>query len=150
MIAALQAIQQRLAQIPELNYVDEDWGQLDYYSPNHPVQWPCALIDVGAAGFSNIGMDRTQKPVNRQMGTISAVITVANLRLTNTSQRAPQGQKNNAWHVHTLKNKIHEKLQGFEPTEKSAKMIRASVQRVQRDDGVQQYEIIYTFTMNDC
>ena len=149
-VDALQAIQNRLSEISALKYVDEDWGQLDYYSPNHPVQWPCALIDLGAVAYSNIGMDRTQTPINRQMGTISAVIKVANLKLTNSSKQAPQGQKNNAWFVHELKELIHHKLQGFAPSERSAKMIRVSQQRIQRDDGVQEYDLVYTFTLNDC
>ena len=41
----LLAVQQRLAdQVPELAYIDKNWGQLDYEAP--PVKWPCALLDI--------------------------------------------------------------------------------------------------------
>ena len=43
---SLESIQQLLQAIEGLKYVDEDWGQLDYYSPNFPVQWPCVLIRI--------------------------------------------------------------------------------------------------------
>ena len=40
----LLAVQQRLAErVPELAYIDKNWGQLDYEAP--PVKWPCALLD---------------------------------------------------------------------------------------------------------
>ena len=41
----LLAVQQRLAErVPELAYIDKNWGQLDYEAP--PVKWPCALLDI--------------------------------------------------------------------------------------------------------
>ena len=50
----LQNIQNRLSTITEIRYIDEDWGQLDYYSQNMPVQWPCCLIDIQSGNFSNL------------------------------------------------------------------------------------------------
>ena len=52
----LQAIQARITdKVTALKYVDEDWGQLDYYSPNMPVQMPALLIDASSATWSNVG-----------------------------------------------------------------------------------------------
>ena len=48
-------LQQRLlTEVPELKYVDLDWGQLSYYFPNPPVQWPC---DASATWY------KPQKPL---------------------------------------------------------------------------------------
>ena len=47
-------IQQRLQTIPEFRYIGEDWGQLNFEQP--PVDWPCALIDLGNVDFSSAGM----------------------------------------------------------------------------------------------
>ena len=44
------SIQNRLAEIEELSYIDKDWGQLQYEQP--PVQWPCALIDVANIDYT--------------------------------------------------------------------------------------------------
>ena len=108
--AVIRNIQAKLTPVVGLNHVDEDWGQLDDYSPNFPVQWPCALIDTPLINFSNLGMDRTQTPRNRQMSDGIVSITVANLKLNNTSGRAPKFQKDNAWSIWSLINKIHQEL----------------------------------------
>ncbi|CAI9429248.1 DUF3168 domain-containing protein [Candidatus Ornithobacterium hominis] len=145
MKSILQNIQTRIAQIPEIKYVDEDWGQIDYYTPNMPVQWPCCLIDLNAGQFSNISKDITKHPRERQNGIFSIKITVANMKLTNTSSKAPQTQKNNAWHLIDMIEKIHQQLHGFSPADNCSKLVRTTFSRVMRDDGVQEYSIIYTF-----
>lgn len=38
-----------------VKYVDEDWGQLDNYSPNPPVQFPAVVVDCINATFTNEG-----------------------------------------------------------------------------------------------
>lgn len=141
----LQNIQNRLAEITELQYIDEDWGQIDYYSPNMPVKWPCCLIDIQSGQFSNISKDMSKRPRDRQNGIFLAKITIANMRLSNTSFLAPQGQKDNAWAIFELVEKIHQKLHGFSPNDNCSKMLRANFGRVQRDDGVQEYAVTYGF-----
>ena len=139
----LQNIQNRLVEIPELKYIDEDWGQIDYYSPNIPVKWPCCLIDIQSGQFSNISKDISKSPKDRQNGIFSVKITIADMRLTNTSHLAPQQQKDNAWAVFEIIEKVHQKLHGFSPLQNCSKMLRASLGRTHRDDGIQEYAIIY-------
>lgn len=145
----IQGTQDKLAQVAGLKYVDEDWGQLDYYSPNFPVKWPCALVDVVQADYQNVGRDRSATPQNRQMANGMLSITLANMRLSNTGAKAPQSQKDNAWSIHGLIRQIHEILHGFCPTEKSGPLMRTGLRRVRRDDGVQEYRILYGFGMTD-
>lgn len=145
----LNAIQAKLGEVTELKYIDEDWGQLDYYSPNFPVQWPCCLIDVSGALFSNIGKDKGAKPQNRQQGTVNVSFTFANLKLTNTSIKAPAGQKNNAWKLYEIMQKAHEVLQGLQPDGNCGNLIRSGFKRIKRDDGVQQYQVIYTVGLSN-
>ncbi|PST43555.1 hypothetical protein CYV15_08750 [Riemerella anatipestifer] len=145
----LQAIQNRLAEVPELKYIDEDWGQIDYYSPNMPVQWPCCLIDIQGGQFSNLGKDLSKKPKDRQNGILNIEITLANMKLSNTSFNAPNGQKNNAWEIFDWVEKVHQKLHGYAPIENATKMLRASFGRVQRDDGVQEYKVVYTVELHN-
>lgn len=141
----LQNIQNRLSTITEIRYIDEDWGQLDYYSQNMPVQYPCALIDLASGQFTNISKDFSKQPNNRQIGDFSVKITLVNLRLSNTSLKSPQIQKDNTWGLFDLVEKIHQKLHGFSPHENCSKMLRTTFGRTQRDDGVQEYAIIYNF-----
>lgn len=141
----LQNIQNRLAEITELQYIDEDWGQIDYYSPNMPVKWPCCLIDLQSGQFSNISKDMSKHPRDRQNASFMVKISLANMRLTNTSYLAPKGQKDNAWAIFELVEKVHQKLHGFSPLENCSKMLRTSFGRTQRDDGVQEYAVMYEF-----
>lgn len=141
----IQNIQERLKEIEDLQFVDEDTGQLDYYSPNFPVKWPCVLIDIPSSDFTDIGMDKNANPQNRQMSDEVISLKVANLKMSNTSGMAPQGQKDNAWSIWELLESIHQKVQGFEPEEKAGKLIRRVRRRTKRDDGVQEYIVVYEF-----
>lgn len=140
----IEAIQSKLSAEAEFNYVDENWGQLDYYSPNFPVKWPCVLIDIVGARFEDIGRDNSKVPVNRQLGDLVVELRIANLRMTNTSAKAPSLQKAYARSIFELLAKAHENLHGWAPVETTSKLIRQSVNRVKRDDGVQEYSVRYT------
>ena len=143
MKAIIDSTQELLKDTEGAKYVDENWGQLDFYSPHFPVKWPCILIDVRAAQFSNIGQDKSKSPRNRQMSDYNLELRIANLKLTNSSSKAPQAQKDNARSIWNLIEKAHEKLHGFSPVETAGKLIRTNLRRVPREDGVQEYIIIY-------
>lgn len=144
----IQNTQEKLGGVG-LRYIDEDWGQLDYYSPNFPVKWPCALIDVVQINYSDIGRDRSKTPKNRQMGEGVLSIKLADLRLSNTGKNAPQTQKDNAWSIWGLIQEVHEILHGFRPAENASALIRTGIRRVRRDDGVQEYDLLYSFGLTD-
>jgi hypothetical protein len=150
MVEIIEAIQKKLSENGNFNYVDENWGQLDYYSPNFPVQWPCVLIDVAGATFSNIGKDHSKAPINRQMGDITIELRIANLRLTNTSGKAPNLQKIYTRSIWQLLEELHRELHGWNATAASSKLIRTTVNRVRRDDGVQEYAVRYSAEVNGC
>lgn len=149
MIHFIPSIQTKIQEIPTIAFVDEDTGQLDSYSPNYPVKWPCALIDISDVTFSDLGKDRKKSPINRQNAQGSITITVANLKLTNTSGRAPIKHKENAWSIHKEIEKIHEKLHGFRVLENSSRLTRKRYKRIKRDDGVQQYDVTYRIEATD-
>lgn len=146
----LAQIQQRLDEIETLKYIDENWGQLDYYSPNAPVQYPCVLIDVQQVQFTNLGKDITKKPVQRQIGQVTIKITVANMRLTNSSMQAPRQQKEEAWAIWSIMEQVHQKLHGVSVLPNVSALIRSSQNRTLRDDGVQEYEVFYFCEIQNC
>ena len=50
----LEAVMERLQeQVPDLRYIAEDWGQLDFYNDAPPVKFPCALISVSNIKFES-------------------------------------------------------------------------------------------------
>lgn len=104
----------------------------------------CVLIDIGQVQYSNLGKDLTKRPVQRQIGSVQLRLTIANMRLTNTSGQAPRRQKEEAWAIWTLIEQIHQKLHGSVPLPNVSPLIRISQQRTLRDDGLQEYEVYYS------
>jgi hypothetical protein len=145
----LDDVKNKLAAINELKYIDNDWGQLDGYSPNFPVKWPCALVDVSDARYSNIGKDTTMLPQNRQQGEIILTITIATLRLSPSNQKAPAGKKPGANNIYLIIQTVHELLHGYSPTPQAGLLIRTGMQRIRRDDGVHQYTIQYATAIHN-
>ncbi|MEY4926285.1 MAG: hypothetical protein RI894_721 [Bacteroidota bacterium] len=149
MKTVLKNIQDTLLTVPALRYVDEDWGQLDDYSPHPPTQFPLALIDIGNLQYSDIGKDKTATPQNRQMATGTIVISIANLKLTNSSARAPQTQKDKAWAIWDIVESVHAKLHGIAVDGAAGALMRTNMRKVKRDDGIQEYEVTYTIGMTN-
>lgn len=145
----LLSIQAKLQTVSEIQFVDEDWGQLENYSAHAPVKFPCALLSVSGADYSDMGQDRTQTPVHRQMASGSIVLKIATLKLTNTSGKAPLSQKVKAWEIWDIDELAHAALQGFKPVENSGQMIRTNMRVKMRDDGIQEHRITYTFGQTD-
>jgi hypothetical protein len=142
-------IQNKIAAIPGINYVDEDWGQLDDYGPHAPVQWPCCLIDFSGADYTEIGIDKSATPQNRQEGTGSITLIFANLKITKSSAKAPTPQKDTAWLLSGLMEEAHKVVHGFKPGTNTGALIRRSFRRVKRDDGIQQYQVIYSLGVHN-
>lgn len=145
----LLSIQAKLGEISALKYKDEDWGQLEDYGPNVPVQWPCCLVDFSDIVYSDIGTDRAQNPEKRQRGLGTVVLNFANLKLTNTSANSPMLQKQKAYMLLGLIQEAHIILQGFRPIVMSGGLNRSRIQRVKRDDGIQHYRVTYTIGIDN-
>lgn len=145
----IESIKTQVGTVPGINFVDENTGQLDDYSPNFPVKWPCVLIDVVDVVYSNMGRNEYRDTENRQRADVMLELRVANLKLTNSSGRAPIAQRNSANSIQDLIDVLHEKIQGFRPVGNSSKLIRSRRQRIKRDDGVQEYVIYYTSGITD-
>ena len=143
MDTVISTAQARLvSKVPALKNVDEDWGQLDNYSPNFPTKWPCALIDVLDVQWSNIG-----KKI--QMGLAQVRVKIADLRLSNSSKAAPAGQKANSNSFYTLTQQVYTALHGWSGASHYSAFIRLSERRVQRDDGVKEHWMIFTIEIKD-
>jgi hypothetical protein len=143
----LQSLYQQLATITALEYISEDWGQLDDYNNAMPVKWPCALIDVQQAHFSNLGRDQQRPAQNLQQAQINVRVKVAHLRLNSNSLQAPRLHQTAAWEIWDLLEKVHQALHGFRPCHNASRMQRLSLSRSMRDDGVQLYFLDFSLEM---
>ena len=116
----LLAVQQRLAErVPELAYIDKNWGQLDYEAP--PVKWPCALLDIDEVPFSQIGGG------GQIADGVTVEILAANLRLVRLIE---------------LLDKIHSALQRF--TDGTfGPMFRTQIKKIAAVRAGECYKVLY-------
>lgn len=126
------SVQGRLGErVPELGYVDKDWGQLSHEKP--AVKFPCALLDIENINY-------TQQGGGYQQADTQITVTVANLRLTAASLNAPR--KEDAYQVIDLLERIHEALQLFSDGD-YAPLFRTNLKKVLADSSKECYKITY-------
>ncbi len=145
----LNSIIKRIDSGQLVKYIDADWGQIDFYNPNAPVQFPAVLVDITNVQFSDIGMSKNAIPENRQQASGQISIRIADYKLGNTSARAPQWQKDNVYKIWDIMDGLHKLLHGWRPLDNSGKLIRASLQRIKRNDGMQEYVVTYSFGLHN-
>jgi len=131
-----------LEKVTTLKYIDEDWGQLDYYSPNQPVKWPCVLIDIGQVAWTNEGQ-------HVQAGLASVSIRVADMKLSNTNIKAPDAQRTKAAGIFDLLTDIDVALHGWTADNMNGPLTRSLTRKVNRDDGIREFEVIYLTRITD-
>lgn len=138
---ALAAVQDRLLELyPEnIAYLAEDWGQLDFYNERPPVNFPCVLIDIEEAQFS----DLTRKA---QRGDAMLTIRVAHYDPVNLSALAPDREK--SFRMFALLRLIYARLQGLSGEEFSG-LTRTSLRRAKREDTIREYVMQFRFGGTD-
>lgn len=140
MRALFLSIQERLKTINDIKYVDEDWGQLEDYSPNTPSKFPLALIDLDSIDWSN-----TADLMQRGEGDIC--VTIADYKLTRSNANASTEQREKAFGIFDLIDQVHAKLHGWNPCNGTNMLVRAKTQKVKRDDGMKEYKIFYSIVV---
>lgn len=135
----VQNIQDRLVQkVSTLKYVDQDWGQMDFGS-EHPVKYPCALIDVQSADYTNDGNFI-------QRGVVTVVIRL----FSNSSQKAPDNQKENTQKFWQLIEDVNKAVHGQKFLQEGYGMpMRTQMRRTKREDGCYLAELYYTIGFTD-
>lgn len=138
----LSKIQERLAaEVEELKYIDEDWGQMDVMQPT--VKYPCAIIDIPEGNYTNNGE-------LVQQGTLTVAVKCYNLKLTNSSHAAPQRQKDYNKQFWALQKKINLVLHGVDFIGNNyGVLIRNVFRKPKREDGISTFEIYYTIQLTD-
>ncbi|MDB0611265.1 hypothetical protein PL371_05135 [Tenacibaculum maritimum] len=104
---------------------------------------------MSEAYFKDLGKDERATPKNRQTGDVSISLTIAMLRTTNSSGKASKYQKDTARSIHGIIKKIHGKIHGKQAHKGTGTLTRKSFRRVKRDDGVQEFTIIYSLSIKN-
>jgi hypothetical protein len=136
----LDSILERIATIPELKYVDEDWGQLDDYE-NPPAKFPLALIDLDVSEWNNLGN-------LSQTAEVRIGVTLCTMRLSNSSKAAPATQRQKAFEIFALLDGLQGVLQGWCPTGGN-RMMRRSTTKRDTLRGLKAYRVEYVCRIGD-
>lgn len=125
-------IQNKLAEITNLRYIDKDWGQLQYENP--PVQWPCALVDV-------TNVDYTQQGRGTQLGNALICITIGNVNPVPSSGNAPN--RADSYATIDLLNEIHQKLQLLSDGSTFQPLMRTNLLKAAANGSYEVYQMTY-------
>ncbi len=100
----LETVMQKLAQIPELRWIDLNVGQMSVQNP--PVDYPCALVDITA-------IDHTTAGVQRQIGDLQLEIELYFIVRSPANTLAPGHLREQAFEYFAIVRKIYATLQNL-------------------------------------
>lgn len=149
---AIVAIQNRLAEAATqtarksgklYEYVDMDWGQADFYStPSPPIMFPAALIEILSSAYTNEGK-------HKQLVVSEIQVRIIDMVLANSSAQAPANQKERAYAVFDQLDSTNALLHGWSPGEGFGVLTKVSMQKVNREDGLKEYRLVYSMQHYD-
>lgn len=139
------AISERLsAMVPELNWIDYDWGQLNDERP--AVAFPCVLIDIAYPDCKNLaeGAGATEQMVNA-----AVTIKLAFQPLGDSQVNAPDSSRMAALKPLDTIDSLHKALQGWNDGGTFAGLSRRRGGSVPRRDRLKVYNLVYETTFID-
>lgn len=137
------AIQARIKdQCPDIRYIDQDVGQLDYYETRPPISWPAVLLDFGSFDFKDIGE-------HVQMGNGRVTLRLAFSPFSSANSLVPDITKEKALLFYEIEYRLHMALHAWEATDFSGNMVRRSAKTEMRDDPFRVRELQYELNFED-
>ena len=132
----LQAVMERLQeQVPDLRYIAEDWGQLDFYNEAPPVKFPCALISVSNIKFES-------HTVGCRWATMTILIRVADAPAVSGTMAAPETYRNRAFAIFDLMDTIGNVLYAFGGDEFN-ELEQKTITHYSREDAIREYAMLF-------
>lgn len=134
------AIQAQLkAQIPEIRFIEQDFGQLEMENP--PVSFPCVLID-----FSNWQYEQAGENLQFANGIVNVRFAIQ--VWSYTSNLTPSEWQEKGLSFYDLEWTIYKVLQTFQPDGYDA-LTRVSVQTEKRRDNLRVREMKFSTGFQD-
>lgn len=129
------------AEVTDLKYVGQDWGQLSFYNERPPVKFPCALIDFDGGSFSNEGR-------NVQEGILQFTVTLADWS-QRVSRPAPNDMQNRELAIYDLMEDVYKALQGWTGGTDYSPFVRVAVGKQVSPEGYRVRTITFTVNRKD-
>lgn len=139
-IALVAYLKQRC---PEIRFIDQDIGQLDFYKDRPAVSWPCLLLDVGDFDFTNFSE-------LLQQGDGQIIFRLGFTPFSSANSLVPDLVQLKALAFYNIEFKLHQALQGWSPPNGNyGNLIRVSAITEKRDDPYRVREIRYRLAFED-
>ena len=122
-------------QVPDLRYIAEDWGQLDFYNEAPPVKFPCALISVSNIKFES-------QTVGCRWATMTILIRVADAPAVSGTMAAPETYRNRAFAIFDLMDTIGNVLYAFGGDEFN-ELEQKTITHYSREDAIREYAMLF-------
>lgn len=104
----LVKLQERIKEkVPEIRYIDQDLGQLEWYEIRPAVSFPCVLID-----FNNTAYDQMQ--LDQQQGNASFTLRLAFPQYSSSNSLTPDSVKEKALKYYEIENRLYKAIQGYD------------------------------------
>lgn len=130
-------------QVPEVRWVDQDLGQLEYYEDRPPVAFPCVLID-----FTSTNYDQLMQQV--QTGNVIINCRLAFAPFSQSSNTAPQMVMDRALQYWELEMKLYQALQNWNPADDICQpLTRTTAATERREDALRVRVISFTTSFED-
>lgn len=134
----VKAIQDRIkSEVPEIKYIDMDYGQLNEENP--PVKYPAVIIDIDGMECEQLQECGDAK---LQRVTASIRITLAWLHTSPSNQASPS--RNTALKYWDVLGKIHQALQGFTDGEHFGALFRTRMASRMAAKGMIEKDVYYS------
>lgn len=132
----LEQVMARLKEkVPQLAYIAEDWGQMDYYDGAPPVKFPCALVSVSSVDFET-------QTVDARWARMKILVRVADAPTVSGSMAAPESYRKRAFAIVDLMEEVGDALYGFGGGLFNY-IEQVSITRYEREDGIREYAMAF-------
>jgi hypothetical protein len=125
LFVALQA--KILLDVPEIKWVDQDLGQLEFYEVRPAVLMPCVLIDFDSTTFDQMQQDR-------QAGNCTFTLRLGFPAFSSANSAAPDSAKEKALKYFEIENRLYAAIQGFDAEGIMQPATRVSVVTERREE----------------
>lgn len=128
------SIQKRLADnVPALQYIDKNWGQLNIAKP--PVKWPCCLMDIDSIDYS-------QASENTRVAEASIILTIADCHTVRSSANAPN--KEDSYAILDVIEKVAAILDGYRVPDTTQALVYTRMQKAFSDQSYDVYNLTFS------
>lgn len=132
LLAVMAALKEN---VTDLQYVAEDYGQMDNYGEVPPVKFPCALISISGVEFEVLDKMHHRAKVSLTVRIADAPSLIGNMA-------APESYRKRAFAIFDIIDKVGDSVQAISETG-FGKVEELSVTRYQRDDVIREYAVSF-------